>query len=200
MRPARVPNRGLEQTSERPAAAAANHAYYFDVGAGVWRGSFAFRVTSPPGLRRARIGLQNRLLVAAVSLFARLAGQATIDSTIWADPGAGRFGRARNVVRLHRLGITVYLLKEEYRLDPNGRDVEVRARERFGPIPFLFRNEKTHPAVIEDGGRRSTYFMPLLGDDWTAKYVVSEDGRHIDGRLESAWAEAIESMDKVAQT
>ena len=135
-----------------------------------------------------------------MSVFTRLAGPATIDSTIWADPEAEPFGRARNVVRLHRLGVTLYLLKEEYRLDPNGRDVEVHARERFGPIPFVFRNEKVHPAVIEEGGRRSTYFMPLLGDDWTAKYIVSEDRRHIDGRLESRWAEAIESMDKIGET
>jgi len=188
----------LEQEADRTVAA--SHVYYFDVGAGVWRGSFAFKVTSRSELGVARVGLKNRLLVEAMSVFSRLAGPATIDSTIWAEPKAEPFGRARNVVRLHRFGVTLYLLKEEYRLDPNGRDVEVHARERFGPIPFVFRNEKVHPAVIEDRGRRSTYFMPLLGDDWTAKYVVREDGRHIDGRLVSRWAEAIESMDKVGET
>ena len=86
------------------------------------------------------------------------------------EPDAGRFGVARNRLRIDRLGIPLYLAQEEYVLDPDGTGVEVIASERFGPIPFLFRDEKRFTAVIHEGGHDSTYSMPLLG-------------RHVDGPL-----------------
>jgi hypothetical protein len=175
-------------------ALADNQVYYFEVGQGTWRGTFAFRVTSWAGFRRDRIGLVNRFLAVSMALFQKLLPKATIDSRIQSDPAEGV---ARNEVRIHRLGLTLYLLNEEYTLNADGSDVAVHARERFGPIPFLFRNEKRHPAVIHAGGLSSTYSMPLLGTAWTADYTVREDRRHIGGLLRCAWAEAIESMDKV---
>jgi len=113
-------------------------------------------------------------------------------------PDKGRFGVARNRLRIDRFGITLYLAREEYVLDPDGTRVEVLARERFGPIPFLFDGEKRFKAVIHEGGHDSTYAMPLLGTDWTARYHLDAAGGHIDGRIEGPWGEARESMDKRA--
>jgi hypothetical protein len=112
------------------------------------------------------------------------------------DPDAGRFGVARNRLLIVRFWIPLYLAEEEYVLDPDGTGVEVIASERFGPIPFLFRDEKRFTAVIHEGGHDSTYSMPLLGAAWTARYHIRDDGGHIDGRIEGEWAEAQESMDK----
>ena len=179
-------------------ADAANRIYYFDVGAGVWRGSFLFRVTSWRRLLASGIGFKDRSLAAAMAVLTRVVGRATIDSQIWPHPGEGAFGTARNHVRIHRLGLTLYLLDEVYTLDPDGRSVGVEARERFGPISFLFRNSKRHPAEIDDHGLGSTYYFPLLGSDWIGRYHVREGRRHIDGHLSCDWGEALESMDKLA--
>ena len=173
--------------------------YYFEVGQGMWRGTFSFRVTSWPHLRAAPIGFTNRMLVVGMALFSRLAGTARISSVIVGHLDQGKAGVAYNRFRLHRFGLTLYRLDESYTLDPNGRDVQVDARERFGPLPFLFRNSKRHPAVIHPGGLSSTYYMPLLGTDWTANYSIRQDRRHIDGRLSCLWAQAEETMDKAAR-
>jgi hypothetical protein len=180
------------------AGEAPNRVYYFELGRGSWHGSFTFRVTSWRGFRRARIGLRDRFLVLLLSVFTRAFGRSGIESEMSAAPDEGRFGVARNRLRIDRFGITLYLAQEEYVLDPDGTGVEVLASERFGPIPFLFRDRKRFTAVIHEGGHDSTYAMPLLGTDWTARYHLDPAGRHIDGRIEGAWGEAHESMDKRA--
>jgi hypothetical protein len=174
----------------------AGEVYYLATGVGHWRGSFRFRVTSWRLLRAARIGLGNGLLVTMLHAMQRLTGAATIDSVIVALEAGGERPIARNAVRIRRFGVTLYSLDETYALDADGRSVTVEARERFGPIPFLFRNVKRHGAVIGDDGRSSRYDMPLLGTPWVAEYEVSEDGREIRGRLRSPWAEASELMRK----
>jgi hypothetical protein len=60
-------------------------------------------------------------------------------------------------VRIHKRALTLYVLDEVYTLDPDGRRVAVDARERFGPLPFLFRNAKRHPAEIDEEGLPSAY-------------------------------------------
>jgi hypothetical protein len=180
-----------------PAALADNQTYYFTIGQGVWRGRFGYRLTDRAALKRDRIGLKNRLLARGMSLVQRLTGEARLDSEIRASPDEGDFGVARNVVRISRFKITLYLLKEQYTLDPGGTAVVVDARERFGPIPFLFCNSKEHPAEIHAGGTSSTYYMPLLGTDWTADYEVTAGGREIAGLLRCPWAECTERMAKL---
>lgn len=175
---------------------APNRVYYFELGRGWWRGRFTFRVTSWRGFWHDRIGPRNRLLVLCLALFTRAFGQSAIDSDMSAEPEAGRYGVARNRLRIDRFGITLYLAEEEYLLDPDGVSVEVAASERFGPVPFLFKEKKRFTAVIHAGGHDSTYSMPLLGAAWTARYHIADDGGHIDGHLKGWWAEARESMDK----
>ena len=170
--------------------------YYFDIGRGRWRGRFGFRFTDRPAFRAASLGLKNRLLLDGMGLLHQLLGDSRIDSEIWSHPEDGVAGVAGNTVRISHFGVTLYLLRETYTLDGNGSDVAVHAHERFGPIPFLFRNEKRHPAVIHADGMTSTYYIPLLGADWVAEYTVAEDRRHIDGRLTCAWAEATEIIHK----
>jgi hypothetical protein len=166
--------------------------YYDVIGRGTWRGTFSFRVTDPDRLRAAHLSPKNRVLVKAMALVKH----ARIDSTVWCQPELGTAGIAGNTVRISRRGITLYLLKESYTLDPDGSDVQVHAFERFGPIPFLLRNEKRHPAQIHAHGMSSTYWIPLLGADWTADYTVAPTRRHIDGHLKSPWGEALEVIDK----
>ena len=174
-----------------------SQAYYFAIGRGRWRGRFAFRITDRSAFRQASLSLKNRLLLIGMSVTHRILRDSRIDSEIWAEPERGAAGVAGNTVRISHFGITLYLLRETYTLDPNGADVVVHAHERFGPIPFLLKNEKEHPAVIHAEGMSSTYYIPLLGADWTATYTIAPDRRHIDGRLLCAWAEATELIDKL---
>jgi hypothetical protein len=171
--------------------------YYFRIGRGRWRGAFGFRITDRHAFRNAPLTLKERALARGMELMHGLTGDSRIDSDVWARPEDGAAGVAGNTVRISRFGITLYLLRESYTLDPNGNDVAVHARERFGPIPFLLRNEKRHPAAIHTDGMSSTYYIPLLGADWVASYTVHADRTHIDGLLTCAWGQATETIHKL---
>ncbi|MEU1676752.1 hypothetical protein ABZ752_32645 [Streptomyces roseifaciens] len=172
---------------------APSHVYYFEVGAGAWRGTFTFRVTSWRRFLRAReIGAKNRLLVIALCVAQGLTGASRLDSTIVAKPREGDFGEADNTVRLSKFGVTLYLLQERYVLDPDGRKVIVHADEQFGPVPKVLARTFTYPAEIRETGMASTYHMPLLGTAWTATYQVAADRRALAGELVCDWAKATE--------
>ncbi len=177
---------------------APSHVYYFEIGAGTWRGTFAFSVTDWRALVRSGIGVRNHLLVVAMVLTQRLTGRTRLRSTIVPRPEEGPFGTALNRVRLSRFGITLYDLEERYVLDPDGTGVVVHADERFGPVPKVLTRSFTYPARIRDGGKASTYYMPLLGAPWTASYRVSDDRRALSGTLTSGWAIATEDAARVA--
>jgi hypothetical protein len=172
--------------------------YYFRTGKGRWRGAFAFHITDRAAFRAAPLTPKQRALAWGMELMHRLTGDSQIDSDVWARPEEGVAGVAGNTVRISRFGVTLYLLKETYTLDENGADVAVHAHERFGPIPFLFRIEKRHAAVIHADGLSSTYYIPLLGADWIASYDVHDDRMHIDGTLTCPWATATETIHKLA--
>ncbi len=172
---------------------APSHVYYFEVGTGVWRGKFTFRVTSWHQLMRSEIGLMNRLLVIAMHLGQLLTGASRLDSTIVAKPFEGVFGEAENTVRLSIFGATLYLLRERYLLDANGSGVTVYADERFGPVPRVLTRAFTYPAEIRDGGLASTYHMPLLEALWTATYQIGADRSSLSGKLTCDWAQATEN-------
>ena len=180
------------------AALTDSQTYYFRIGKGRWRGAFGFRITDRAALRAAPLSVKERALTWGMELMHRLTGDSRIDSDVWAKPDEGVAGVAGNTVRISRFGITLYLLQESYTLDENGADVAVHAHERFGPIPFLFRIEKRHPAVIHADGMSSTYYIPLLGGDWVAGYQVHDDRMHIDGTLVCRWATATETIHKLA--
>jgi hypothetical protein len=180
-------------------AIAASHFYYFSVGAGVWRGTFRFRVTSWRNLLRARVGLKNILLVGAMHATQLLTGASNLDSTIVPKPAEGTFGVAENTVVLAKFGITLYVLRERYVLDPDGVHVVVEAAERFGPMPGILTRSFTYPAEIRDGGMASTYYMPLLGSEWTATYRVQDSREALDGQLVCDWAVATERARKVSR-
>jgi hypothetical protein len=184
-------------TEPSPLALLDNQTYYAEIGRGRWRGAFSFRISDRAAFDRAPLSTKDRLLTRGMELAHRLTGDSRIDSTVWADIGEGTAGIAGNTVRISRFGITLYLLKETYTLDPGGHDVAVHAHERFGPIPFLLRHEKRHPATIHAGGMSSTYYIPLLGAEWIANYTVHADRTHIDGLLTSPWAQATETIHKL---
>lgn len=170
--------------------------YYFVIGKGTWRGTFSFGIASWRGFLGAKLGIKNHLLLLGMQA-SQLLGKSRIDSTLWARPQEGVAGVAGNTVRISKLGLTLYLLKETYTLAANGSDVAVHAHERFGPLPFLFNNEKRHPAVIHSGGMSSTYYIPLLGAQWIANYTVAANREHIDGHLTCPWAQARETIHKI---
>ena len=155
-------------------------------------GGFSLLVTSWHQFGQERLGLRNRFLVISMFLFQKLTGASVISSHMLAHPEEGSFGVATNTVRIHRFGLTLYLLDEEYILDPDGTHVKVRSKDRFGPIPFLFRDAMEYPAEIHTAGMSSTYYMPLLGAPWVCSYTVQPDCNHVDAVLQCAWAEAHE--------
>ncbi len=173
-----------------------NRTYYFEVGPGEWRGAFGFRVTDWRRFLRASLGLRDRLLVVAMALTVRLFGRATITSAVTAHPDRGEAGVATNEIRISKFGITLYLLREEYRLDRNCRDATVVSEERFGPVAGLLESHKEYPAEV-DPGPRATYHMPLLGAEWTGRYEPSDDHDRIDAELTCAWATASETIHRV---
>jgi hypothetical protein len=167
--------------------------YYFAVGEGRWRGTFDFTITDRDGFKAAPLSFKNRLMLKGMVRMT----PGRIDSDLSGERDMGVAGFMSNTVRISKFGLTLYLLRENYTLDSNGSDVMVQCRERFGPIPFLFRNTKHHPAEIHQDGMSSTYWIPLIGADWVARYTVSEDRTHIDGHLTCPFAEARETIDKI---
>ena len=96
-----------------------NQAYYFTIGRGRWRGTFAFRMTDRRALRAAGLRLRDRLLVFGMATTHRLFGASRIDSQVWASPEDGVAGVAGNTVRISKLWLTLYLLRETYTLAAN---------------------------------------------------------------------------------
>jgi hypothetical protein len=182
--------------AQEPGETPANQVYYLSVGLGGWTGRFTFAITDWSAFRRDRIGLANRFLTLCFVASMRLAGWGAITSELErVDVGSPEI-RVRNHVRIHRFGITLYMLAETYTLDADGAGVVVDASERFGPAPFLFRNRKHHTARVLEAGMRAVYSLPLLGATWTADYHVQPDLRHIESTLTSAWAQAHERIEK----
>jgi hypothetical protein len=177
----------------------ANQVYYLEVGQGDWRGRFTFRVVDWQAFMRDDLGLVDRFLSLWLIGTTSVLGWSTITSTLRQLESAARGIRVGNHVRIHRFGVTLYLLSETYTLGDDGSSVEVDAFERFGPVPFLFGNHKQHTADVSDGGMRAVYTLPLLGTLWTAVYEVQPDRRHINSTLSCDWAEAHEIIGKVSE-
>jgi hypothetical protein len=173
-----------------------SHVYYYEVGAGRWVGSFRFKVTSWHNVRRARIGAKNSLLVAAMSFTQRVFGPSRLTSVVVPRPDEGESGVVDNVVRLTTLGVPLYDLRESYVLATDGVAVHVVAHEHFGPIPWILSRTFEYPAEIAADGLASTYYMPLLGSQWTARYDVGPDRVTLAGTLQCMWAEAHEQARK----
>lgn len=171
-----------------------NEIYYFEIGRGEWTGDFWFGVTDWKQFWRAEIRLRNRFLTLAMALVTKVFKRAAIHSRIAAFPEKGAAGIASNSYRLSRLGITLFISNEDYVLHPDGSGVTVKAQERFGPIPFLFREYVEYPATIHEGGMSSTYYLPMLDAQWIAKYQVRSDRNQVDGVLECSWGRAGEIM------
>ena len=175
----------------------ANMIYYCRVGVGEWLGSFDFRLTDWRRFRAANIGLKNRFLALNLIVIFRILRSASISSKLVRE-GGSRPTVVDNLVRIYKFGVTLYLLREHYTLSPDGRDVHVDANERFGPVPFLFNNHKSHPAEILDDGHEGFYYIPLLGTSWTGVYKVAADERHLDSTLTCEWAIGHELIRKLS--
>jgi hypothetical protein len=171
----------------------ASHVYYFDVGSGLWTGSFRFQVTSWRVMFRSRIGIKNALLVVLMHATQTLTGPSYLTSVVVLHRDEGPLGVVDNDVRLSRFGVQLYSLQERYELNEDGLRVRVVAHERFGPIPRILSRSFTYPAEIRSDGFGATYHMPLLGSPWTATYEVGADRRSLAGILRCNWAVAHEN-------
>ncbi|RSS75641.1 hypothetical protein [Streptomyces sp. WAC06614] len=177
---------------------APNRVYYFTIGTGTWHGTATFRVTSWRRFLRSPIGVTNKLLVTTMHLIERLTGPLRQESTIVAKPDVEEFGRADNVVRMTKFGVTLYLLEEQYVLNGNGTGVTVRGHERLGPVPGLFTRTLTYSAEVHDDGMAATYRMPLLGSDWIGEYRVSADRGSLFAELLCDWGRATEETRRIS--
>lgn len=175
-----------------------NEIYYYEVGKGEWTGEFWFGVTNWSEFWKSKIRFSNRFLILAMALTIKLLKRGYIHSRISAFPDAGAAGIASNSYLVYRLGLTLFLSNEDYILDPNGSNVVVKAKERFGPIPFLFHDYVEYPATIHEGGMSSTYYLPMLDSRWVAQYQVREDRNQVFGVLECNWGRAEEIMNRKA--
>jgi hypothetical protein len=184
----------MTTTSVAPSIAS-NRRYYLELGQGRWTGKFSFHMTDWRGFWKDHLGLVNRLLGLMMATWQAVFGDSKIDSNLVGHPDEDR---AANLVRIHRFGITLYLLQEQYLLHKDGRNVTVVSYERFGPIPFLFGDHKNHPAEIHDSGTSSTYYMPLLGTAWMGHYQIADDKNHVNARLVCPWAYSEEIISRVA--
>jgi hypothetical protein len=183
----------MSTTSNAPSTAS-NRRYYLELGQGRWTGKFSFHMTDWRRFWKDHLGIVNRLLGLMMAAWQTVFGDSKIDSNLVGYPDENR---AANLVRIHRFGITLYLLQEQYLLHKDGRNVTVVSYERFGPVPFLFGDHKNHPAEIHDPGTSSTYYMPLLGTGWMGDYQIADDKNHVKARLVSPWAYSEEIISRV---
>ncbi len=159
--------------------------------------SLSIWITGKPFFWHDKIGFKNRCFTLGMVIIQKLFGHWAIVSQLRAFPDWGSNGIATNIIRIKKLGLTFYLLKEQYVLHPDGSKVFVHSQERFGPIPFLFRANYRYPAKIGSEGYEAKYLdMPLLGTLWEGDYkVVDQD--NIDAKLKCKWAWAHEAISRV---
>jgi len=174
----------------------ANRIYYFTIAQGRWEGTFHFAILDWLAFWRDPIGLKYRLFALLLHLAHRLFGATHIVSVIRPFPGEGVNGISRSRAWVTKGALTLYALSGDYVLDPDGVNVHIWIRERFGPVPFLFRELKHVSAAITHGGRRSRYHMTLLGARWTGDYEVAPDREHVAAVYRSPWGEAREVIAK----
>jgi hypothetical protein len=177
---------------------APNQVYYFEIGKGRWTGQFGFQVTDWRAFWSDTISLRNRFLVLCFVSFTRVFGKPTIDSHIQAFPDRGQCGVATNSIRIHRAWLTLWTSQEEYILGLDGTGVDVRAHERYGPIPFLFRETVTYPATIHPPGDSSTYTQPAVGTTFESSYQAAQDHNHVQASIRGKWAQATETIHRIS--
>jgi hypothetical protein len=173
-----------------------NQIYYFEVGKGDWSGKFSFAIKDWKGFRKSRMTFKYKCLVIIMNVVNKVFGQSKIKSTITATSEMEKSGIANNDYHVSKFGLTVFYSNEDYVLNMNGSDVIVKPKERFGPIPFLFRENDEYTAQIHADGMSSTYFIKLLGDNWIGIYTVAPDKKHVKGVLNNGWATVEEDMYK----
>jgi uncharacterized protein DUF5995 len=189
----RWPSHVLNQTP-LPPQAFANRNYYLHFGLGNWSGRFAFEVTDWHGFWESKISLVDRFLAVGMAGIMKVVRNATITSSLYGFADHGEAGVVLNDVRISFVGIALYRLHEEYVLHANGKDITVNARERFGPLPFLFNRQKRYSAIADDQGRHTVYYMPLLGSDWVGDYKVTEATGEVTSSLRCPWANGTENI------
>ncbi len=169
-----------------------NQQFYFVACVGAWAGEFRFDISDRAAFRRAGLGAVNRLLVLGLLAVQKIFGPPNITANVTRHPEWGPAGVAVQDAVISKFGIVLYRVREQYVLNPDGRTACVHARERFGPLPFLFNKQTRHPVVVQTGGRAATLpDMPLLDTMWKVFYEAGQDGDSIDAVLECAWARAV---------
>ena len=181
----------------RPQRKPGNWVYYFKIGTGTWEGEFTFSILNWSRFWKDSIGFWNHAFAVVLAVSQKLFGPSKIHSTMRGFSRWGPCGIAMNEMTIKQFGVTVYALRESYVLHPNGKDVYVHARERLGPVPFLFDKSKRHPARTRPDGMGTLYVnMPILGTLWDGDYSVKKEQNRIEALLSCRWASASETIIK----
>jgi hypothetical protein len=171
-----------------------NQVYYFDVAAGTWEGEFEFEIRSARGFQAAPGRPLFKFLGWTLEWAQRLMGPGVIYSDISPYPNEGDAGVSRSKVQIRKWGIVLYHMTGEYVLNKDGTNVDITLKERFGPIPLLFRNTKGAHACINPDGMGGRYKMTLLGDEWEGTYHTWPSRTRVRAVYESSWGWARETI------
>lgn len=171
--------------------------YYREIAEGLWRGRFDFEISNFGSFLRSKGRAFDKVLALLLEGLRHLPGHAEMTGEIRCDPKEGPAGVAYVDVGVQRFGLEIFHLEGRYGLQPDGKSVVIEIEERFGPPGSPLRRKKEARAVVDQGGRRATYEMPLFGDTpWTGIYQIAADQRHLSASYRSAWGEARESMER----
>lgn len=171
--------------------------YYREIAEGLWRGRFDFEIFDFASFLRSDGAPVDKVLALILEGLRHLPGHAEMSGEIRCDPREGQEGVAYVDVGVRRFGWEIFRLEGRYALQPDGRSVAIEIDERFGPPGSPFWRNKRAQAVIDQGGRRATYVMPLFGDvPWTGVYRIEPGQRRLSAAYRSTWGEAKESMER----
>jgi len=171
--------------------------YYREIAEGLWRGRFEFEISDFGSFLRSEGRALDKVLALLLEGLRHLPGHAEMTGEIRCDPHEGPAGVAYVDVGVERFGLEIFHLEGRYRLQPDGSSVVIEITERFGPPGSPLLRDKRARAVIDQGGHRATYQMPLFGDpSWTGVYQIGADRRRLSASYRSSWGEARELMER----
>ena len=122
-------------TATNPTADAPNRAYYRAC-EGRWSAPLELTITDWRAFRASGLSLADRWRILSMVMAARVVGPCRLETSVDATTGAARH-EVVHTTRIAKWGLTLMRSTEWLTLDPNGRDVAMRAELRL--VPALWR-------------------------------------------------------------
>ncbi len=144
----------MNRQQDRP-----NHRYY-RTNHGVWTSPFEFRITSWRRFWASRMSLFDRLQALSLALVPRLIGRFRMDTTLDYHTAGLTENFVVHTTKISKWGVTLFDSREEFTLDPNGRDVAISGRRKN-----LWKVENYDNATcrVNAAGTEATYTFPWFG-------------------------------------